>query len=102
LLLLLRELLPLVLHQSFNDSVVLALVPRLGQLPGRLPLEVLDEGRDRLLLNQISDVEVRVPLGYRCVVKQAVSIPICLVNFRLAFLAENLHSIKLPIKDCYM
>ena len=82
--------------------MVLALVPGLRQLPRRLPLEVLDEGRDRLLLYQIPNVEVRVPLGNRCVVKEAVPILICLVNFRLAFLAENLHSIKLAIKDRYV
>ena len=82
--------------------MVLALVPRLGQFPRRLPLEVLDEGRDRLLLYQIPDVEVRVPLSYRRVVKEAVPIPICLVNFRLAFLAKNLNCIKLAIQDRYV
>ena len=77
LCLLLRELLPLVLHESLNDSVVLALVAGLRQLPGRLPLEVLDEGRYRLLLYQIPDVEVRVSLGDRCVVKEAVPVKVC-------------------------
>ena len=75
--LLLGDFLPLVLQQSLNDSVVLALVAGLRQLPGRLPLEVLDEGRYRLLLYQIPDVEVRVSLGDRCVVKKAVPVKVC-------------------------
>ena len=82
--------------------MVLALVARFRQLPRRLPFEVLDEGRDRLLLNQISDVKVRIPLGNRCIVKEAVPILVCLVNFRLAFLAKNLNSIELAIKDRYV
>lgn len=82
--------------------MVLSLIPRFRQLPRRLPLEVLDEGRDRLLLNQIPDVQISIPLGNRCIVKEAVPILICLINFGLAFMAENLNSIKLAIQDRYV